>query len=139
MTAKKSSTTKGRATKRRPTLEQRALAIIGAAEGYGADTRRAVELSLNDLRETVRRAEAGDTVLDLTDPAEADADAPDLAEMIAAVWNHPDCPEDIADALNAGTSDLFNRLNEGERNVYKTPIYIRALLWEYAIQKGGAK
>jgi len=47
------------------TMRQRAEAII--------NNRRAVELSLArndaaDLRETVRRAEAGDTICDLTDP-----------------------------------------------------------------------
>jgi hypothetical protein len=63
----------------------------------------------------------------------------DLAEMIVAVWNHPDCPDDIKAALNVGTSDLFNTLNEGERRVFKTAPYVRALLLEYKAQKGGAK
>ena len=58
---------------KRTTMRRRAEAIINSPDAYDADTRRAVELSLerkdaSDIRETVRRAEAGDTVCDLTDP-----------------------------------------------------------------------
>ncbi len=58
---------------KRTTMRERAEAIINNRLAYDVDTRRAVELSLArndaaDLRETVRRAEAGDTICDLTDP-----------------------------------------------------------------------
>jgi hypothetical protein len=58
----------------------------------------------------------------------------DLAQMIADVWNDPDCPDDISGALNEGTSDLFNSLN---RTVPSTAPYIRALILEHQTQKGG--
>jgi hypothetical protein len=64
--------------------------------------------------------------------------APDLAEMIAAVWHHPDCPQDIKDGIDQGTSELFNTLCEGERRVYRTAPYIRGLLAEHKAQQGGA-
>jgi hypothetical protein len=65
----------------------------------------------------------------------------DLAEIVADVWHHPDCPEEIREALNVGTSDLFNRLNEeeGGRRVYQTAPYIRALLVEHAAREGGSE
>jgi len=62
---------------------------------------------------------------------------PDLARMIMDVWEHPDCPDDITKALDAGTSELFNTLNEGSRRVYKTTAYVRALILEHKAQKGG--
>jgi hypothetical protein len=65
------------------TLEARALAIINAPEGFNRDTRRAVELSLNDLRVTVRRAEAGETVCDTTDPELKDPPRADDLEAFA--------------------------------------------------------
>ena len=59
----------------------------------------------------------------------------DLAEMITDVWQHPDCPEEIRNGIDEGSSLLFNRLNEGERSVYKTTAYIRALLEEHKAQE----
>ena len=61
----------------------------------------------------------------------------DLAQMIADIWEHPDCPQELANALNEFTTDLFNRLNEGERRVFMTTPYIRALLLEAKAQEGG--
>ena len=52
----------------------------------------------------------------------------DLAEKVADVWHHPDCPEEIREALNVGTSDSFNLPNgeEGWRRVYQTaPAFAR--------------
>jgi hypothetical protein len=72
---------------KRTTMRDRAEAIINSS-AYDADTRRAVELSLArndaaDLRETVRRAEAGDTICDLTDPL-LRAPAPESVEGFGA-------------------------------------------------------
>lgn len=61
---------------------------------------------------------------------------PSLAEMIVAVIEHPDCPEEIRDAMSVATSDLFNRLNEGERQLYFTAPYIHALIVESKEQEG---
>ncbi len=60
----------------------------------------------------------------------------DLAGLVIAAWRHPDCPQELSDALNGFTSDLFNTLNEGEGRVYMTEPYVRALLIEHAAQKG---
>jgi hypothetical protein len=58
---------------KRTMMRKRAEAIINSPDAYDADTRRALQLSLErndaaDIREMVRRAEAGDTLCDLTDP-----------------------------------------------------------------------
>jgi hypothetical protein len=63
---------------KRLTLKQRALAIIDNPNRYDQDTRHAVRHALEregpDLAEYVRRAEHGDTILDLVKPLEG---APD--------------------------------------------------------------
>ena len=65
---------------KRQTLKQRALAIIDNHHQYDEDTRHAVRNLLEekspDLAEFVRRAERGETILDLVKPLEA---APDQA------------------------------------------------------------
>lgn len=61
----------------------------------------------------------------------------DLAQMIERVLEHPDCPQELADGINDFTHNLFNRLNEGDRRVYLTAPYIRALLLEAKVQEGG--
>ncbi|MGA9997394.1 MAG: hypothetical protein WBP93_18390 [Pyrinomonadaceae bacterium] len=60
----------------------------------------------------------------------------ELAEMIVAVIEHPDCPQEIRDGINGATSDIFNNLNEGERKVYFTAPYIHALIVESKAQEG---
>jgi KaiC/GvpD/RAD55 family RecA-like ATPase len=68
MTTKK-ATTKRRAA-RRPSVKERARQIIADAGRYDEETREAVRNALeeghDDLAEIVRRAESGETVLDLT-------------------------------------------------------------------------
>jgi hypothetical protein len=59
-----------------------------------------------------------------------------LAELIVAVIEHEDCPQEITDAMNEATSDLFNRLNEGDRRLYFTAPYIHALIVESKAQEG---
>jgi hypothetical protein len=61
----------------------------------------------------------------------------DLAALVAAAWHHPECPQELSDALNDFTSNLFNRLNEGERRVFMSESYVRALLTED--KKGGER
>jgi hypothetical protein len=63
---------------------------------------------------------------------------PTLAQMIVAVIEHDDCPQEVLDALNGATSDLFNRLNDGTKKVYFTAPYIHALIEESKVQEGGA-
>lgn len=63
---------------------------------------------------------------------------PDLAEMIVAVMEHPDCPPEIQAGISSATSQLFNRLNEGDGCVYETAPYIRALIFEHIAQEGDA-
>jgi hypothetical protein len=65
---------RGERTARAPhsrNLERRALAIVNDAKGYDEDTRQTIRAALNtkadDLAELVRRAEAGETVIDLAD------------------------------------------------------------------------
>jgi hypothetical protein len=60
----------------------------------------------------------------------------DLSEMIAAVIEHPDCPQEIRDGINEATSSLFNRLNDDDRKVYYTAPYIHALIVESKVQEG---
>jgi hypothetical protein len=59
---------------------------------------------------------------------------PDIAQMIVNVWNHPDCPEVVADGINESTSHLFNELDE----VYRTAPYVRALIEKHLQEKGAA-
>jgi hypothetical protein len=66
-------------------------------------------------------------------------DSRNLAALIVAAWTHPDCPRDIRDAINEGTSNLFNTLNEDEPRVYMTEPYIRSLITAHMAKKGGAK
>jgi hypothetical protein len=79
MTDKKKSTTKGSrkgkagsSSKRRPTIKARALAIVADVKGYDEETRHSIKNSLEenaaDLAEMVRRAESGETVLDVSAP-----------------------------------------------------------------------
>lgn len=59
-----------------------------------------------------------------------------LAEMIVAVLEHPDCPQEIRDEISGATSDIFNRLNMNSRKVYLTAPYIHALIVESKTQEG---
>ncbi len=89
-----------RAATKRTTMRTRAEAII-SSPAYDTDTRRALELSLEqgdaaDIREMVRRAEAGDVICDLTDNALARRE---LAAHVAAVIANPATPAGLYNAL----------------------------------------
>ncbi|MBA3804109.1 MAG: hypothetical protein H0X14_00110 [Acidobacteria bacterium] len=120
----------------RRTLEARARAIIADAKGCDVDTRRAVEISLDDLKETVRRAERGEMILDTTDARIQDP-PPTLAEMIAAVLAHPDVPPSFRHDIRMGLSEVFNDLGSLNDNVTDSAKYIALLLEQHAAQKGG--
>lgn len=71
----KHSTAKGRkgsTSTRRPSVKSRARAIINDAKGYDAETRHALNNALeedsSDLAEMVKRAEAGEEILDISRP-----------------------------------------------------------------------
>ncbi|HEX3560331.1 MAG TPA: hypothetical protein VHU19_14080 [Pyrinomonadaceae bacterium] len=88
MTAKKATTKKRPA--RRPSVKERARQIIADAKGYDEETREAVGRALeeghDDLAEVVRRAESGETVLDLTassSPALTEGRVRLLADILA--------------------------------------------------------
>jgi hypothetical protein len=100
-------------TTARHTLKGRAEAIIANKRRYDSDTREAIFNALAkkhaDLAECVRRAERGETILDLTsEEAQANAERlqgiPSLAAHISAVLTHPDTPvamyNALADAVN---------------------------------------
>jgi hypothetical protein len=99
-----------RTTTKRTTLRTRAEAIINST-AYDTDTRRALELSLErgdaaDIREMVRRAEAGDTICDLTDNALARRE---LAAHVAAVIAHPDTPVGLYNCIVERLCDMERR------------------------------
>jgi len=100
MTARKKITT-SRTAKRRPTIKDRARAIIADPEGYDMDTRMAVQASLDrndagDLAETVNLAESGGIILDTTPFQERDERG---AAAILALIDNPDVPEFIRQAV----------------------------------------
>jgi hypothetical protein len=68
----KAEGSKGKA--RRPSVKDRARAIIAHTEAYDDETRHAIDNALredsSDLAELVRRAEAGDTILDVRGPVD---------------------------------------------------------------------
>lgn len=89
---------------KRTTMRARAEAIINSPDAFDPDTRRALQLSLErgdaaDIREMVRRAEAGDTICDLTDSA---LSRRELAGHIAAVIANPDAPRPQPAVRRAG-------------------------------------
>ena len=118
---------------RRPTIRQRAGAIIADVQGYDAETRAAVFNALEDheLAELVRRAEAGETILDTTGerPAE-DHDLRDFAHYLSNALRiaryNPLIPASLynglADALNDFENDLpsLARVSESEPHILLT-------------------
>jgi nucleotide-binding universal stress UspA family protein len=131
----------------RKSLRGRAEAIVNDPRGYDADTRRAVSLSLEKdddetLAEIVRRAEAGDTVCDLTDPELQDrCDPEDLSVLLAAVMRRPDLPRYAYDQIAEALGELFNRLDgRRQRRITDSQAYLAALFREHADlrrEKGG--
>ena len=102
--------------KEKQSLTQRACAIIGNPGRYDADTRHAVRNALEgespDLAEYVRRAEQGDTILDLIKPLEGTPQDPvggepneqkqptsELATMLEAALSHKEMPQALFDVI----------------------------------------
>ena len=126
------------AQKKRELLTQRARAIIDDPSRYDEDTRHAVRNALKgnapDLAEYVRRAEQGDTILDLEKPLEGPPDGiAALAEHIAAVLAHPKTPEAL---YNAIVDELSNWSSNYLSVVDKTAPYIEScLLYQQRAQR----
>lgn len=115
MSAKRETTQKPPARKaqsrspRRPSIKTRAQAIINDAEGYDAETRHAIKNGLgenySDLAVMVERAEAGETILDVSRPLPSDRPT---AEQEANAAAH-------ACAQRAYTAAVINFFAEAER------------------------
>ena len=60
-----------------------------------------------------------------TEPSAAD----ELANLLAAVLNHPDLPEALEESFGEGLNDLFNELPKGRwKRIEYSPAYISLLL-----------
>jgi hypothetical protein len=132
MQKKDTTARKTRATSKAKTIRQRAEAIIANKRRYDSDTREAIFNALAkkhaDLAECVRRAERGETILDLTsEEALANAERlqgiPSLAAHISAVLTHPDTPAVMYNAL----ADAVNSLN-APRGHFDSAAYIELCL-----------
>jgi hypothetical protein len=120
------------ATRKAKTIRQRAQAIINNKRRYDSDTREAIFNAMvkkhADLAECVRRAERGETILDLTsEEALANVERlqgiPTLAAHISAVLTHPDTPAVMYNAL----ADAVNSLN-APRGHFDSAEYIELCL-----------
>jgi hypothetical protein len=131
---KKKDTTaqKAGAPRKAKTVRQRAQAIINNKRRYDSDTREAIFNAMvkkhADLAECVKRAERGETILDLTtEEAQANAERlqgiPSLAAHISAVLTHPDTPAVMYNAL----ADVVNSLDK-PRRYFDSAAYIEMCL-----------
>ena len=69
-----------------------------------------------------------------TEPSAAD----DLANLLAAVLNHPALPEALEESFGEGLNDLFNELPKGRwKRIEYSPAYISLLLSTH--KEGGAR
>ena len=137
MTTKKTTPRKGSAKDK--IIRQRAGAIIANLDAYDTDTRDAIYNALEGvpatLAELVKRAEAGETILDCTDAAHADLAATGaelssfahhLAEAIRIARNNSMIPASLynglADVLIDFENDLpsLARVNESEPHIILT-------------------
>ncbi len=119
-------------------IRERAARIIANLDAYDGDTRDAIYNALEGvpatLAELVKRAEAGETILDCTDAAHARADNRDelqdfahhLAEAIRIARDNPILPtrlyNDLADALLSFENNLpsLARVSESEAHIRLT-------------------
>jgi hypothetical protein len=133
MTTKKSVQKK---TTARRTLKGRAEAIINNKRRYDSDTREAIFNAMvkkhADLADCVKRAERGETILDLTsEEAQENVERlqgiPTLAAHISAVLTHPDTPAVMYNAL----ADVVNDLDK-PRRYFDSAAYIELCLRENA-------
>ena len=137
MTKEKQATAKPLArTKPVPhaTSRRRAQAIIAGPARYDEDTRRALQLSLerdhpDELAGMVKRAEAGETICDLTDPAlqtqpnNRAAQFRTIAEHVAAILQNPVTPE----ALYLGIVDGLMKL-DSNISTHESVGYVETIL-----------
>jgi hypothetical protein len=132
MHKKDTTAQKAGATRKAKTIRQRAEAIIANKRRYDSDTREAIFNAMvkkhADLAECVRRAERGETILDLTsEEALANVERlqgiPTLAAHISAVLTHPDTPAVMYNAL----ADAVNSLN-APRGHFDSATYIELCL-----------
>jgi hypothetical protein len=73
-----------------------------------------------------------------TPQQQQDAPADELANLLAAVLNHPDLPEALEDAIDEGLNDLFNNLpNRRWKQIEYSPAYISLLLSTH--KEGGTR
>ncbi len=155
MSIKKNSTTCTGSAKDK-IIRQRAGAIIANLDAYDTDTRDAIYNALEGvpatLAELVKRAEAGETILDCTDAAHARADNRDelqdfahhLAEAIRIARENPMIPASLynglADVLIDFENDLpsLARVSESEAHILIT---LNAFIEQTAAQteKGGTR
>jgi hypothetical protein len=124
------------ASRKAKTIRQRAEAIIANKRRYDSDTREAIFNAMvkkhADLADCVKRAERGETILDLTSEEALAAverlqGIPTLAAHISAVLTHPDTPAVMYNAL----ADGVNSLN-APRNHFDSAAYIELCLRENA-------
>ena len=156
MGSKKNSTARTESAKVK-IIRQRAGAIIANLDAYDNDTRDAIYNALEGapatLAELVKRAEAGETILDCTDAAHARhtpalSELPDfahhLAEAIRIARDNPILParlyNGLADALIDFENDLpsLSRVSESESHIILT---LTAFIEQTAarVEKGGAR
>ena len=66
------------------------------------------------------------------------APADELANLLAAVLNHPALPEALEESFGEGLNDLFNELPKGRwKRIEYSPAYISLLLSTH--KEGGAR
>jgi len=162
MSTKKNSTTAA-ASRRPQTIQQRAARIIANAKRYDTGTRAAISRALDeghaDLAECVKRAERGETILDISGTtasvptmrqeseaaiSELQNFAYHLAEALRIARYNPMIPASLynglADALLDFENDLPNltQLGESEAHILIT---LEAFIEQTAAQtaKGGAR
>ncbi len=132
MQKKDTTAQKAGAPRKAKTIRQRAEAIIANTRRYDSDTREAIFNAMvkkhADLAECVRRAERGETILDLTsEEALANVERlqgiPALAAHISAVFTHPDTPVAMYNAL----ADAVNGL-DAPRKHFDSAEYIELCL-----------
>lgn len=89
--------------KRRQSVKERARLIINDAEGYDAETRQSISHALRknypDLAEMVRRAEAGEEILDLAAVSERHARS---ARLVKSLFDREAAPDWLTNLVMRG-------------------------------------
>ncbi len=88
-------------------------AFVELAARIGAEPARAEEvLQMCQITEAVRERQRGKR---------------DLADLISAVFTHPDTPKEIIKFMNEGIEEVFNHLDDAD-SITRAPEFIRAVL-----------